>query len=335
MNLRLIPLLLIVLAGCDLANQVDSDCLSLAKNSKNRDPALEKKCASQVDFLPDAEKSFVSVVDVPYVGTDGGKVVVNLVLTDSAGKPITGITAEAVTVTGKKPDGTTEEVGVADVGTLRETVTGVTLPRASFAAVIDYSGSIPDGSLSTMSQGLSGLYKLLAAPFESEVVHFSTEVVVVQEYTSDGAALSTAAADQSTERELTSLFDGLLKGVQDTAARAESRYRFVLLFTDGADNDSTAKESDVIAAAKAAKVPIFIIAVGFADLDLIRRLATETGGYFTYIPSFKSLSGAYQELNELIGGNLQIAVDADTGAYESITVEVETKDGKKSVTVKP
>lgn len=333
MNVRLVivVILLSALGGCDLANQIDDQCKALATNPKNQDPALEQKCIDSVNFLPDPQTNFVTRAEIPYIGVDGGKLVLNLVLTDAAGKAITGFGADAITVTGRKPDGTDEPIAVVSAGTLRDPAPGVTVPRASFAAVVDYSGSIPDGSLSTMSKGLSSLYKLLAAPFESEVVHFSDDVVVVQAYTSDGAALSAAAADQSTERGVTSLFDGLLAGVQDTAARTESRYRFVLLVTDGGDNDSDATEADVLAAAQGAKVPILIVAVGFADLDLIKRLATKTGGLYTYIPSFDDLSGAYGDLSDLIANGTQVSLDASTGTYESITVDIDTKDGKKTL----
>lgn len=322
---------LLALGGCKLLEE-GSECLGLVNNNGPVDPALEQRCADLLD-LPDPENSFGGLAQVPQVGVDDGRVVLNLVLTDNLGRPVGGVADEGITAVGvRADDGTEEPVTIVDHGTMGEPMDDLKSPRVSFAVVLDYSGSVPDSALVSMSRNLSALYGALAGRFESAVIHFSDEVVTIQGFTDDSAKLVAAAEDRSTERALTSLYDGLGRGIQATEGRS-GLYRFVLLVTDGNDNDSSLSENQVIDAAKAAGLPIFIVGVGFADLGVMRRLARETGGHHIYVPRFNGLSEAYGALSDLVVGSRQVVLDAAPGVYRSVRLEVATPDGTRPVSV--
>lgn len=329
--LALLATPLLTLGGCKLLEE-GSECLGLVNSSGPKDPALEQRCADLLD-LPDPESSFGGLAKVPQVTEDDGRVVLNLVLTDNLGRPVGQVPEDGITAVGVRADnGAEEPVTVIEHGTMGEPMDDLNHPRVSFSAVLDYSGSVPDSALVSMSRNLSTLYGALAAPFESEVIHFSDDVVTIQSYTSDSAELVAAAENRSTERALTSLFDGLGRGIQSTAAR-EGLFRFVLLVTDGNDNDSSLKERQVIDSAKSAHLPIYIVGVGFADLDVMRRLARETGGQYIYVPRFNGLSEAYGALSDLVVGSRQVLLDAAPGVYRTVRLEVTTPTGTRPVSV--
>lgn len=329
--LALLAMPLLTLGGCKLIEE-GSECLGLVNGSGPKDPALEQRCADLLD-LPDPEDSFGGLTKVAQVSEDDGRVVLNLVLTDNLGRPVGQVPEEGITAVGiRADDGTEEPVTVIEHGTMGEPMADLKNPRVSFAAVLDYSGSVPDTALVSMSRNLSALYGALASPFESSVIHFSDDVVVIQGFTNDSAKLVAAAENRSTERALTSLFDGLGRGIQSTAAR-EGLFKFVLLVTDGNDNDSSLKESQVIDSAKAANLPIYIVGVGFADLGVMRRLARETGGQYIYVPRFNGLSEAYDALSDLVVGSRQVLLDAEPGEYSSLRLEVTTPTGTRPVQV--
>lgn len=328
--------LIIALAGvgCESVDEefVEDQCARLQNHPETADPELERRCLATADYLPDAQDSFADRTEVPQVYRDGDQVVVNLVLSDATGAPLAGVTPDDVQVTVTGADGSTRDVTVGGLSTLADTVDEVTIPRAAFSAVMDYSGSIPSGHISDVTNGLRALFSVLGPPFEAELIHFSDDVVVTQAYTSDGAALVAGAENPDIDRGLTSLFDGLATGIADTSART-ARFRFILLFTDGGDNDSEATEQVVLTAAKDAGLPMFVVGVGFSNLSLPKRLADETGGFYTYIPNFDELEGSFADINALISGTYQLDLDGVEADDTSLSLTIQTSEGKRTLDV--
>ncbi len=308
---------------------LEDQCEQLADNPATADPWLEQQCVEVANYLPEAQDNFAGVAEIVQVKVEGDKAVISLVLTDAGGKPLAGLSGEALTVEfvdelGASP-GTVNAISkLSDDGDTN------TAPKTSFSVVVDRSGSIPDQSLTDVTYGLRELFSVLGQPFEAQLIYFSTDVLVIQPFTSEGELLSTAAGDDSVARDLTSLFDGLATGVAEGAQR-DARFRFILLVSDGGDNDSSTNEADVIAAAKGAGLPVFCLGVGFADLALLKRIADQTGGYYTYIPSFKKLRAAFDEVAEFVGGTFQVEVSGVPAGAKSMVLQVTTEEGTRTI----
>ena len=100
---------------------------------------------------------------------------------------------------------------------------------------------------------------------------------------------------------LTACYDAIITSIKN--ASVQSGTRCVIVFTDGADNESRSTVNDVINLANAKSVPVYTIGVGRdVEESELRRIANSTGGTYHHIDDISAMSKVYDELNLLIEG---------------------------------
>lgn len=219
-------------------------------------------------------------------------------LTDATGTPLSGIESDDVTVEVSTNDGASF-TGVA--GSTVETLGEIDTTQSALVTTIDYSGSILDDDLDDVVDGLDVFFENLDVGYEAAVVKFSTDVDLIQDFTTDSAALLAAVDDTSYDRDLTSLNDAIYDSVTALSLR-DKPLKIVVLFTDGVDNDSEHTQDEAVTLAQDNSVAVCVVGVGFADVATLREIAEDTGCFFVYKTLFTDLGTAFDAFVDQIEG---------------------------------
>ncbi|MCC6990235.1 MAG: VWA domain-containing protein [Acidobacteria bacterium] len=187
-----------------------------------------------------------------------------------------------------------------------------TLPIA-LSLLLDTSASM-DSRITTAQDAAIGFAKKLRPQDLAQVVDFDTRVEILQNFTTDVAALETAIRG-TTAGGSTSMYNALhisLKELVKIQAKSDDdvRRRAVVLLSDGEDTSSLVTYEEVLDLAKRSATTIYAIGLqsketsiskGFREAEFVlRQLAQETGGRAFFVQRPEDLSGIYGEIaNEL------------------------------------
>lgn len=334
MWVSIVVLLVLPLAsGCGSAASAVSSLLEQCEEfaTNELDVSLNEECRELQDFFESAQTDLVSKIEVISARAKEGFTDLVLLITDANGDPVTGLTADQVAVAQSADGSTYTDVAGHALSTyegLLQSEPGT--DHLSFSSLIDYSGSILDSDLGFVTDALAFVYENMVAIYRSEVVKFSSSVEVTQSYTADNSALLAAVRNTSFARQTTAMYDGLMQALTDTAAET-STLRLVILFTDGLDNDSTATYETVKASFQQNDIPVCVVGVSFADVDLLRQIAEDSGCFFIYKPSFSNLGEAFETVTNQIENLYRIRVPSAqisvTGYVRvRVTVNGETRE---------
>jgi VWFA-related protein len=101
----------------------------------------------------------------------------------------------------------------------------------------------------------------------------------------------------------TALFDAVYAGLETLEAARPKGKRAVVAMTDGIDNSSRRRADEVIARAKDAKVPLYMLGFGRSkeiDATVMQRMAKDTGGEYYHARNEKSLLEIFESLSTLL-----------------------------------
>ena len=219
------------------------------------------------------------------------------VIRDQAGNPITNLNAGNFDVT---ENGT--PCVITDVRTVQQASSDL-----SVALVLDRSGSMAGDKNTALEASASEFVTLLQPMDMGEVINFSDNVEVTQAFTSDKTLLTQAIQGQFSRFDgTTSLYEGIYRGVSDTAK--QSGREAVIALTDGQENTSSHTLDGVLQAAKQNSVPIFTIGLGSdADGVTLGSIAAQTGGIYTFAPAASDLAAIYQSISSQLNGQIQLS----------------------------
>ena len=195
---------------------------------------------------------------------------------------------------------------------------------------IDISGSMYGTPLANAKTGANLLIDQIQAGTAIGVSSFETDVVrnfaitdIPNPDTGIKAAAKVAVNALSTNN-WTSLYDGLMFSLNDIKAFSSNRPGVVYVLSDGGDNDSTATESSVISAYKAAGVPIVAFAYGsFAPTGTLLNMANETGGAFYQSPStMVDIQKALVEAEARFSSNVLLSSAQESAAGIATTTRI-------------
>ena len=166
----------------------------------------------------------------------------------------------------------------------------------SLELVNDYSASMSIPDLKVVQHIEDDLLGALPPIVEGEVTLFSTDVRVKQPFTTDHDALVAGVeCDESFDRELTALYDGVGNGLQSLTSRSRPA-RVLLVSTDGLENASVAyKKSDIVKGVAQDHVFVVVLGALFANLDELETLAGPNGVYF-YTPLYADMRAQVSNL---------------------------------------
>lgn len=128
---------------------------------------------------------------------------------------------------------------------------------------------------------------------QAEFLAFEDSVMYMCSYTRSLEFLNNGVASLSANGN-TALYDACMEGVRNASAQAGAKC--VIVFTDGQDNASYYNEQDVINAAIASSVPIYIIGAGDVDSYGLTYIAEQTKGRYWNINDLYDMSSILQNI---------------------------------------
>jgi VWFA-related protein len=178
----------------------------------------------------------------------------------------------------------------------------------SVCLVLDRSGSMSGQPNADLEQAASTFVNLMGPRDYGAVINFSSygSIELSQDFTQDKAALLAAINGRSAAG-ATALYSAIWRGLGITSQRQGAKA--IIAMTDGGDNNSDKRLSDVIARAQQTGIPVFT--VGLAGYDLneypLQRLADETGGLYFFAPTSDQLEAIYRRISFQLQGAIQIS----------------------------
>lgn len=170
--------------------------------------------------------------------------------------------------------------------------------KRSVAMVMDTSGSM-GYSIDQLSLAAKKLLEQMqGGGYEVSLTTFSNNWNTVVDYTSNLSAVNIALNDLWADGG-TALYDTLEDSLYQAINRQGQKY--ILAFTDGADNSSSITKEELISLATYYHVPIYIIAAadqGYWTQD-VEEISRESGGEFYPIASMDELYDIYYEIFQL------------------------------------
>ena len=222
----------------------------------------------------------------------------SLSVTDAAGTPVGGLTAQDFQIT---EDG--QPVTISNFA-------GIGAPIAA-ALVIDRSGSMEEAGKITGAQAAARAFVAQLRPADrAALIAFDSTPELVQPFTNDKQALNRAIR-QIEPSGSTALYDSIVDAT--TQLRGQSGRRALIVLTDGQDRvgvedaspASTHTLAQAIAAAHDVGIAVQVVGLGErntgdlrAGIDeaVLTQIAEQTGGQYFYTPEAQALSELYASL---------------------------------------
>jgi Ca-activated chloride channel family protein len=190
----------------------------------------------------------------------------------------------------------------------------------SYGLVVDNSGSLRS-QIGQVVEAAKTIVSSNKPGDEAFVVRFiaSDEIKILQDFTADRQALGDALDDMFIEGGQTAVIDAVYLAAEHASERRkgdpveDKRRRALILVTDGEDRNSFYKQEQLFEAMKEQDVQIFVIGFvnelekerGFISkskrqkaVDLLDRIAKETGGRTFYPTSLSELPGIAEQITK-------------------------------------
>ncbi|MCK4579727.1 MAG: VWA domain-containing protein, partial [Dehalococcoidia bacterium] len=191
---------------------------------------------------------------------------------------------------------------------------------ATFALLIDCSGSMTGQQLIDAKNAVSTFISAdLATEDRAAVVSFGSpaQFHTPPGFTSDKVALLSEIEPMAAGGS-TALYGAIYEAV--TKINEETGIKAIIVFTDGKSEGDTHTKDQAIELAKNSNVPVYTIALGSEDnADILKEIAAETGGYYTYAPTAPGLGGVYDDIAEKARGQYVLAYTTRNPACDGTT----------------
>ncbi|CAM3764435.1 alpha/beta fold hydrolase [Cohnella lubricantis] len=175
----------------------------------------------------------------------------------------------------------------------RLSMEGVNIERAgNIMLALDYSssmGTVPRNySMMSAYNFLSGM-NMEKSKAQVGVIGFTDQVRLLAGLTTDYAKAAKAVYIEDTGG--TSLYDAIVDA-SSILAREKGK-KSLLLLTDGEDSGGSRDIEEAIESAKSRNITVYLLGFGDANVDVLQRIADETGGKFYFANEAVDLSGLY------------------------------------------
>ncbi|MHB8277101.1 MAG: VWA domain-containing protein [Candidatus Humimicrobiaceae bacterium] len=199
---------------------------------------------------------------------------------------------------------------------------------AYISLLIDSSGSMKGAPLEEAKNAAKTFISSLKDADEAKIFTFNDKVIIVQDFTKDKDLLNKAIDNIESEGTKTVLNMAAYKGLQDLEAKPSGQ-RFLILLSDGKDEDISINADDAIELAKNDKIPIFSIGFG-ENFDkeskkydeeankALNRFSILTGGLFLVAKEEADLKASFSKISDLLSYQYKVT-------YNSVM----PKDGKE------
>src|SRR5574340_640657 len=191
------------------------------------------------------------------------------------------------------------DIAVTENGVARRDVTVSSLHEErgpiDVVLLMDTSGSMKGRPLSDSKAAAHRFVESMQPSDRIAIVAFSSEPVVLQEFTSDRAALS-AAIDGLTASGETALYDGLVRAAALSASAVPERY--IVALSDGGDTQSLNPPDNAARAVTDARMPVYAVALESPEYNpaTLETIASVSGGRMTSVSDSAELTDIYQSI---------------------------------------
>jgi Ca-activated chloride channel family protein len=209
----------------------------------------------------------------------------------------------------------------------------------ALAVLLDTSNSMED-KMATAQEAAVGFAKRLQADDVAEVIEFSSQVQILQDFTNDAAALERAIRSTTADGS-TALYNAIyisLKELRKIKPRSEDEIRrqAIVVLSDGDDTSSLLPYEEVLDLAKRSETVIYTIGLReqrdgsrptFREAEyVLRQLAKETGGQSFFPNSVHELPKIYDQISQELSTLYSIAYSSKNplrnGAWRRVVVRV-------------
>jgi VWFA-related protein len=201
---------------------------------------------------------------------------------------------------------------------------------ATVALVLDVSGSMSGKPLTDARQAAADFVNRLGERDASCIYSFSTRVTKVQNCTSDRRAavnsLNTLVASGNT-----SLYD-VITAVAADHAKLTGRQAIIVL-SDGADTASKSNLNDSLNRIKQTNIPVYAVGMVSRDYkgDVLKQLASSTGGSYLEAPSSSDLRGLYTSIQGQIKTQYRVVFTSLFPDRKTGTVSIQILTGGQTI----
>ncbi len=209
----------------------------------------------------------------------------------------------------------------------------------ALAILLDTSNSM-EVKLTTAQEAAIGFSRRLQPDDVAEVIDFSSQVRILQNFTSDAQALERAIRSTNADGS-TALYNAIyisLKELGKVRARSEDEIRrqAIVVLSDGDDTSSLLPYEEVLDLAKRSETAIYTIGLreqrdgsrpNFKEAEyVLKQLAQETGGRSFFPTSVHELPRIYEQISQELSTLYSIAYSSKNplrnGAWRRIVVRV-------------
>jgi Ca-activated chloride channel family protein len=209
----------------------------------------------------------------------------------------------------------------------------------ALAVLLDTSNSMED-KMSTAQEAAVGFAKRLQPDDVAEVIEFSSQVQILQEFTNDAGALERAIRSTTADGS-TALYNAIyisLKELRKIKARSEDEIRrqAIVVLSDGDDTSSLLPYEEVLDLAKRSETAIYTIGLrdqrdggrpNFREAEyVLKQLAQETGGRAFFPHNVHELPKIYDQISQELSTLYSIAYSSKNplrnGAWRRVVVRV-------------
>jgi VWFA-related protein len=257
------------------------------------------------------EEIEVNVVELP------------VAVSDAAGAPIQNLTQSSFTVLENGKPQKIESFNFA-----------ANLP-ISVGVLIDHSGSM-EKRMEDAKQAASKFFRSIIRKNDRAFIGgFAMDPTRNAPFVSDVSLLDAQVSAIPNAGGGTSLYDAIITGLY--RFRNVQGRKALIVITDGDDTTSRMSYDDMLQYARASRVPLYFIGIGFGLGEFggpakMRSLAGESGGVAYFIRDVKQLDATYTQLEQDLRSQYLISYHAESTkkdqSYRTIEVKVDKKDAK-------
>lgn len=241
-------------------------------------------------------------------------------VSDAAGVPIPDLTEKNFTVL---ENGQPKQIAAFNYA--------ANLPL-SLGVLLDHSGSM-EQRMSTAKEAATEFFRdIMKIGDKAFIAGFSSEPSKAAPFVGDPGALESQVNAVPDAGGSTALYDAIVTGLY--RFRNVQGRKALVVITDGDDTSSRLAYDDMLAYARAARVPLYFIGIGFTfgGGGAMKSLAAETGGVAYMIRNVKQLSETYKQLEADLRSQYLLTYRTESTkkdtAYRSIEVKVDRTDAR-------